>query len=343
MRSVAIGVTLGAMVGLTGCGESTAVPSGTGSGSGTTLAAIIYGTNPTVGVGELSVLANGSISATNSIGVPGLATPSGPFLQGIAVDSTGEIFVGERLTSGTSQTGAVMVFAAGAGASANPVRTIVGTNTQLKTPSILTVDAAGDVYVAQLLPGDVLEFAAGASGNVAPVRTLKGSGAANTGIGGVLGMGVDANGNLYVANDIGNINNILVFGPTSNGDVAPIRTIEGNATVMIGNTLGVAVDAAGNIYVSTESIIPPLRAILEFAAGSNGNVAPIREITGSNTALTGNLSTPVLDSSGNLYVLVGASGTVNLLKFTGDASGNAVPATVSGAGTGIESFQIALH
>jgi sugar lactone lactonase YvrE len=235
-----------------------------------------------------------------------------------------------------------MVFAAGAGATASPVRTIVGTNTLLESPLTLAVDAAGDLYVGQLV-GDVLEFAAGASGNVAPMRTLRAMGATNTGIGGVLGMGVDAGGSLYIANDMANVSDILVFAPSANGDVAPIRRIAGSATEMIGNTVGVTVDAAGNIYVSTESITPAFEAVLEFAAGANGNVAPIREITGSNTTLTGNVSNPVLDSSGNLYVLVYPGGMANLVKFAPDANGNVVPTAVSTSGTGINSFQIALH
>jgi hypothetical protein len=340
MRSVAMGVTLGVVVGLSGCGESTAAPSGTG-GPGTAVTATIFGTNYSVGVGELSVLANGTISAMNSISVPGLTASGGPFVVGIAVDPTGEIFVGEQLTYGSSPTAEVLVFAAGAGANASPVRTIVGTNTQLEAPNSLAVDAAGDVFVGQLV-GDVLEFAAGASENVAPVRTLKVAGAKNTGIGIAFGMGADASGNLYVANETtANVTDILVFAPSASGDVAPIRTIGGSANVITGSDI--ALDAAGNIYVTGETITPALPAVLEFAAGANGSAAPIREITGSNTTLTGNLSNPVLDSSGNIYVLVYAAGTANLVKFAPDANGNAVPAAVSTSGTGIKGSQIALY
>jgi hypothetical protein len=90
---VGLGAAL-AIAGLVGCGGSGSAGGTVSAGSGTTVAATIYGPNPKVGVGELSVLANGSISAMNSIVVSGL-TPSGPILQGIAVDSAGEICVGE--------------------------------------------------------------------------------------------------------------------------------------------------------------------------------------------------------------------------------------------------------
>jgi hypothetical protein len=274
-------------------------------------------------------------------------------MVGIAVDALGEIFVTEQLTvsnSGTlgtsaPPTGAILVFAPGAGAV--PIRTISGASTLLTTPQFLTVDAAGDLYVAQG-SGDVLEFNAGASGNVAPVRTVKGFFGKNTGVGFVLGMGVDLGGNLYLMNAAaGNaINNILVFSPTQSGDVAPIRTIAGSATLLAANTLGGSFDAAGNLYVVTGAeIAPASTAILEFAAGANGNVAPIREITGSSTMISGSyVSNPLLDTAGNIYVMAfEPASTPNILRFAPGANGNALPSAVSPSGATISSFAIALH
>ena len=69
--------------------------------------------------------------------------------------------------------------------------------------------------------------------------------------------------------------------------------------------LGGSFDAAGNLYVVTGAEISRAStAILEFAAGANGNVAPIREITGSSTMISGSyVSNPVLDTNGNIYVM----------------------------------------
>src|ERR1700722_15473023 len=219
--------------------------------------ASIHGANAPTGGGVLTDRSTGAIASSSTIPVPELANP-GTLIVGIAVDALGEIFVTEQLTvsnSGTlgtsaPPTGAILVFAPGA--AAVPIRTISGASTLLTTPQFLTVDAAGDLYVAQG-SGDVLEFNAGASGNVAPVRTVKGFFGKNTGVGFVLGMGVDLGGNLYLMNGAaGNaINNILVFSPTQSGDVAPIRTIAGSATLLAANTLGGSFDAAGNLYVVT--------------------------------------------------------------------------------------------
>jgi hypothetical protein len=294
----------------------------------------------------LPVLSDGSLGSTLSVPIAGLSS-SGPLLQGIAVDTQGEIFVGELPPSGTTSTplGAVLVFSANPVASSTPVRTIKGSNTSLFSPIAVAVDAAGDLYVVS--PGmDIVVFAPGADGNATPVRRLAVPFSKNTGIVSVDSICVDPTGNLYVMNNLGNgVNNILVFGPTQNGDVAPIRTIAGSAALTNG-IFGGAFDAAGNLYVGSQSITPAYVAILEFAAGASGNVDPIRTISGSNTTLTSAHVTtnPVLDSAGNLYVIAYSAGpTQNLLKFAADANGNASPAAITPSGTIIDSFAIAWH
>ena len=316
--------------------------------------ASIYGANAPTGVGVLTVLSTGAIASSSTIPVAGLANP-GTLLVGIAVDVAGEIFVTEQLTVGNlgtpsnpaPPTGAILVFAPGAGAGAVPTRTISGASTLLTTPQSLTVDAGGDLYVAQG-SGDILEFSAGASGNVAPVRTVKGFFGKNTGVGFVLGMGVDPSGNLYLMNaGIGNsFDTILIFSPTQDGDVAPMSSIAGSATLLASDILGGSFDAAGNLYVVTGAeITPASTAILEFAAGASGNVAPIREIAGSNTMVSGSyVSNPVLDTAGNIYVMAFAPhSTPNILRFAPGANGNAMPSAVSPSGATINSFAIALH
>ena len=142
------------------------------------------------------------------------------------------------------------------------------------------------------------------------------------------------------------ISNILVFSPVQSGDVAPMRTIAGSATLLTNNLSGAAFDPAGNLYVVTGAVVTPAStAILEFASGANGNTAPIREITGSNTMVSGSLvSNPVLDSAGNIYVMAFAPKSMpNILRFAPGANGNALPSAVSPSGATISSFAIALH
>jgi hypothetical protein len=78
--------------------------------------------------------------------------------------------------------------------------------------------------------------------------------------------------------------------------------------------------------------------ILEFSAGSTGNVAPTRIISGSATTIKvgGSLA---LDSAGNIYVL----DVPNLLKFAPNATGNVAPIAMITTATGLIAGSIAVH
>jgi hypothetical protein len=68
-----------------------------------------------------------------------------------------------------------------------------------------------------------------------------------------------------------------------------------------------------------------------FAPGANGNVAPTRAITGSNTGI-GSAWGIALDSSGNIYVSDNVNSGIKV--FAPDANGNVAPIrTISGSST----------
>ena len=82
-----------------------------------------------------------------------------------------------------------------------------------------------------------------------------------------------------------------------------------------------AVDGAGNIYVATAT--NQLNgAIFVYQAGSYGNIAPVRTITGSDTGIDNPLGLAV-DGSGNIYVANNANSTVTIYSST--ANGNVAP------------------
>lgn len=60
---------------------------------------------------------------------------------------------------------------------------------------------------------------------IVPLRKIEGP---HTGINGPLGIAVDTDGTIYVANN--NSNSITVYAPQASGDAAPIRTIAGPQT-----------------------------------------------------------------------------------------------------------------
>jgi hypothetical protein len=94
---------------------------------------------------------------------------------GIAVDSTGNVYVSSTSGSG----GSIVVFAPTATGDIAPIRTIQGALTQLGALGGIQVDAVGNIFVVSTdIHGEnptVLKFSATASGNVAPTLSITSS------------------------------------------------------------------------------------------------------------------------------------------------------------------------
>jgi sugar lactone lactonase YvrE len=179
----------------------------------------------------------------------------------IAFDSHGNIYVANAGKGGGGQD-SITKYAAGSSGDAAPVAHINGANTKLFSPSGLTVDSSGNIYVAN--PGSTTYAA-----NQKPV--------------------VEA------------LDSITVYSPGSTGNIAPVRTISGNLT-RLSSPSGIAVDSSGNLYVDSLGVQGSQGAgILIFAPGSNGNVAPTLSIDGdcANLTTTGPIA---LDANANIFV-----------------------------------------
>jgi len=177
----------------------------------------------------------------------------------------------------------------------------------------------------------------GAAG--APIRRISGP---STGLNGPQSLAVDTAalgggspaGNLYVGNLPSNT--ITVYGPTANGDAAPIRTIAGDAT-NLDSPQGVAIDSAGSLYVlNVGSASAP--AVTVYPPGSDGNVAPSRTITGIQVGKA-DLFGLAVDLSDNLYVSCASTSDLSsevIFVYLSGASGSALPARIlQGGSTGI--------
>ena len=242
---------------------------------------------------------------------------------GIALDTAGNLYVAG---------GDVITVYATANGSATPIRTIAGNNTGLGCPAGMGLDAAGELYVANPCGGSITVFAAGADGNAIPTRTIIGS---NTGLNGPWGIALDAARHVYVANYGGylaNAGSVTVYAAGASGNAIPTRTIAGCNTG-IGYPLGprgVALDAAGNLYVAAHI---PAFGIAVYAATASGNATPTRTITGCNTGLNGPFGI-ARDAAGNFYVANHLSSTITV--YAAGASGNSTPIrTIAGANTGL--------
>jgi hypothetical protein len=218
-------------------------------------------------------------------------------VYGLAVDASGNLAICSQLVASGQILEGVSIFPPSASGDVPPTRVIAGSATTIFQPSQMAADSASNLYIAngQISgPASILIFNSTATGNVQPTSTLGGT---STTIYFTKGVAVDKAGNIYVSSRAQDITSptgttlgapsILVFSPGATGNVAPIRTITGAATMMdFGNNL--AVDGAGNIY--TLSHVTGLSAILVFGPTANGNVAPTAIITPSGTQPSGVLN-----------------------------------------------------
>ncbi len=190
-------------------------------------------------------------------------------------------------------------------ATTTPVTTTTPTSNGSATPGIYVTNQNNSITV----------FALDATGNVAPQRTIAG---ASTGLSLPIGLGVDHQGNLYVANREGGT--VGVFPMTANGNVAPTRSI---TSAGMGSPQGIALGPGDDLYVAT---CPNCgggnggdTGVFHFA--TNGTTSDY-EIAGSNTGFT----VPVgvnLDKDKNVYVANAFGG--NVAVFAAGNSGNTMP------------------
>jgi uncharacterized protein (TIGR03437 family) len=225
---------------------------------------------------------------------------------------------------------------------------------QLEFPAGIAVDPGGNVYVADRDAAVVRCISASGAistyaGTGVPGYSGDGGRAASAQLSGPLGVAIDVNGNLYVA-DAGNN---VVRKISANGTIA---TVAGNgvpgftadsvqATVTsLNSPEGVAVDASGNLYIADTvndrvRMVSPTGVVSTVAGtGLSAVYGSIWDNTGVSTT-TGDggpataaavvLPTDVaLDSAGNLYIADYGNGrirqvvkgTINTLAGTADGA-----------------------
>jgi len=239
--------------------------------------------------GTLSILAG-----TGSYGTPtpGTATSSAlAGLDGLAVDPSGNVFIADSTNNQVfkiSALGTLSVFA-GSGAVSNfweaPPAITPGPaiSADLAGPSDVAVDSSGNLYVAVTSSRQIVK--------ITPAGTL--SIAAGTG---------------------------SWFDPFDWNSPGPVLTPGPATSVDLNRPSGVAVDAAGNLYIADSGYQQILKVTtggtLSVVAGTGSYGAPT-----PGAATSSDLSFPsgiAVDSSGNLYIA--DSGANKVLKVTSDGT-----------------------
>lgn len=207
---------------------------------------------PAGAVSTLSGTLTSGSSNTSTIGVSALF--NGP--TGVAADAVGNIYVadfGNNLIRKIAPTGAVTTLA---GSTKSGSTNGIGTSALFNGPAGVAVDALGNVYVADFANNLIREITP-----AGVVTTLAGSGKAGSANGsgtaasfnGPRSVAVDVIGNVYVAD--ANNNLIRKIDPTGVVTTLAGSGAKGNAsgsaaTASFNYPSGVAVDAAGNVYVA---------------------------------------------------------------------------------------------
>src|SRR5205823_14032264 len=141
---------------------------------------------------------------------------------------------------------------------------------------------------------------------VAPDQPMVG---VQTGLSSPRGLGLDASGRIYVTNQgdlFGENASVEIFSSGASGNPAPLARLAGGSTGLVAPP-GIALDAAGNIYVPNANASPADVTI--YAAAADGDVAPTSTIITRFVAGIPDLSFvfgfPIgiaLDGSGNVHV-----------------------------------------
>ncbi|MEO5560834.1 MAG: hypothetical protein ABIR10_14215 [Dokdonella sp.] len=291
--------------------------------------------------------AHGDVAPVSLLGGPstGLLTP----VSGTYESSEGVIYIGDFYGK------AVSVFPAYASGDVAPIRTL--SPAILGQPRQPVVDAAHDELILVGSGCCIQTYARDASGTTGwPLRMLAWGG----GSGSVTQLN-NAQSTTYLSatDEVAVVDSdalppyaskILVFNRSDNGNTAPKRVITGAATGLDSGLSGLAWDAASRrFFALVQRPLPDFNQtghILVFDDQADGDVAPLREIAGVNTALDSTGGDEYLNGIALDWIhrrlLVSTSINSNAPRYPRlivhdiDASGDAMPVhVVSGAQTGL--------
>lgn len=268
--------------------------------------------------GVVSTLAGTAGMAGFANGTGAAATFFNP--TGVAVDNSGNVYVadsGNNAIRKITMPGAVVSTLAGSGLM-GATNSTVGTSASFNNPNGVAVDAAGNVYVADTYNYRIRKVtSAGAVSTFAGTGTSGGTNGAATSatFNFPSGVAVDSSGKVYVADSNNGLIRLISAGQvTTFAGAMMTSSLDGPATsVSFGWPVGLAVDAAGNVYVGDRGY----HLIRKISAGNVTTYAGLTHYMGSSTGSSGFHDGPAwIDASASSSAFYSPSGVAV------DAAGN---------------------
>jgi hypothetical protein len=259
--------------------------------------------------------------------LPSDATSRGRHSQPSASGSRAEKIYFTYFTGGKNE---IRTYDATADGNVDPTIRIAGPKTLLSQPYSVFAAPQGALWVCNLKGGELLRFAGNALGNVSPTGQIAGR---NVPLHVCDAVAVDGAGRV-AAVGLPHRDTLFVWNRGSLGDVKPARTIAGPAT-KLNRPYALSFASAGNLFVTNSEG----NSVTVFSGSANGNVAPLRIITGNNTELTDPAGIAVVPSLGKIYVTSGMREPKRaaILIFPIGANGNVKPmARIEGPKTGLD-------
>ena len=277
-----------------------------------------------------------SVAGVPAFGI-GSGQLSGP--AGVAVDAKGDLFVADQANN------RVYEYTATSATSFVPTGTpVAGTGgegsglSQLSYPTGVALDASGDLFVSDTLNNRVVEYAYNAStgsyASTAKVVAGTGTGSGLSQLSNPGGIGLDAKGDLFVADSSNNRVEEFAYNSAAGSYATTASTVAGTGSSGSGaNELAgpasVTLDAKGDLFIADEYNARVME--YPFSSTTGSYAASGTEIGGGlpNLALW-----VTLDPSGDLFVSDGYLGYNGVQEFTYSSATGSYASTGTVVGSG---------
>lgn len=264
-----------------------------------------------------SASSTGSTTPTSTLMLPsnfeGLALAVGPQGQ---IDVGGIQFDGNVIVSGQ-----ILEYPAGSSGSTTPTVTLNGSSAGTATftyPNALAVNSAGTLFVSSL-NGSLAAFASGFTASSAPTQYLTW---VMTNFGGQGGpIGADTAGDIfYLDSGIGaSYGAIYMFAAGATGATVPVHMITGTNTASFSDLINMAVDGAGDVYVTNYNQLDDPNATTPESNGVSNRLHAMGPGRARPSIAYPHLTTPPLEPTGIIEFAAGATGAATPMKRIGGA------------------------